>query len=99
MTLSEHYPHRLPQEDARSRIEQAFAEYRTRYAAYQPELTWSDAERARFAFMAKGVRVDGSLRVTHEGLDVEAKLPFVFRPFKKLALETVGREVDVWLRP
>src|SRR6185436_540679 len=89
--------HTLDVATAKKVADRAFAEYRTRYPGYDPVLTWQDDRYAKVRFNAKGVHLDGGLRIGEKTIEFELDVPFVFRIFQKRAIEIVDTEVKVWL--
>jgi hypothetical protein len=90
-------PHDLDLATAKRVVDHAFAEYKSRFAAYDPTLAWTSAKRADIGFNAKGIKLSGNMQVEPKQIDVELDVPFLLRPFQKKALDVIEREVLRWL--
>jgi Putative polyhydroxyalkanoic acid system protein (PHA_gran_rgn) len=89
--------HDLDLATAKKVTDRAFAEYGTRYPAYEPSLRWLDDRRADVSFNAKGVRLSGAIALAEGSISLDLDVPFLFRPFQKKAVEVIDREVHVWI--
>ncbi|MFT3768111.1 MAG: polyhydroxyalkanoic acid system family protein [Minicystis sp.] len=89
--------HDLDTATAKKAADRAFAEYKSRYPEYRPELSWVSESKADVAFNAKGVKLNGAMQIDPGSIALELDVPFLFRPFQKKALEVIEREVRVWL--
>jgi hypothetical protein len=89
--------HQLDAGEAKATVEKAFDHYRHRYAKYKPSLRWLDHHRAEVAFVAKGVTLTGTLRLESGRIVMDAKVPFLLRPFTKKAVAVVERELGRWV--
>ena len=92
-------PHKLDATGARAAVEKAFEHYRSRYAAYKPRLKWLDDERAAITFSAKGVSLEGTLALHPGKIVMDAKVPFLLKPFTKKAVAAIESEMHKWLEP
>jgi hypothetical protein len=90
-------PHKLDPDGARAAVEKAFDHYRTRYAAYNPKLKWIDDQHAEVSFTAKGVGLVGTLTLGQGQIVMDAKVPFLLRPFTKKAVAVIESELQRWL--
>jgi hypothetical protein len=90
-------PHKLDDAGARAAVEKAFDHYRTRYASYRPKLTWIDEHRAEVTFTAKGVTLSGTLTMSPGQIVMDAKVPFLLKPFTKKAVAAIESEMHKWL--
>jgi Putative polyhydroxyalkanoic acid system protein (PHA_gran_rgn) len=90
-------PHNLDEAGARAAVEKAFDHYRTKYASYQPKLRWLDHERAEVTFTAKGITLHGTLALHPGKVVMDAKVPFLLKPFTKRAVAAVESEIHKWL--
>ena len=90
-------PHKLDADGARAAVEKAFDYYRTRYAAYKPRLKWLDEQHAEVTFSAKGVSIHGTLTMQPGKIIMDAKVPFLLRPFTKKAVAVIESELHRWL--
>ncbi len=89
--------HDLPPETAKKVAERAFDAYRDKYANYNPTLTWVSDSRAEASFSAKGVSLNGVIELLPTAISFDLKVPFVFKVFKKKAVEIMDRELRVWV--
>lgn len=89
--------HDLDLATAKKVTDRAFAEYGSRYPAYEPTLSWIDDRRADVSFNAKGVHLGGVMAIDETSISLDLDVPFLFRPFQKKAIEVIDREVKVWI--
>jgi hypothetical protein len=89
--------HDLEIDAARRVTDRAFAEYKSRYPAYEPTLRWADDRRADVSFNAKGIRLNGSMAIAERTIVLDLDVPFLLRPFQKKAVEVIDREVRRWM--
>ncbi|APR86141.1 Hypothetical protein A7982_11490 [Minicystis rosea] len=89
--------HDLDMATAKKAADRAFAEYKSRFPDYSPELAWVNDRKADVAFNAKGVKLNGGMEIAPTSIALELDVPFLFRPFQKKAMEVIEREVRVWL--
>ncbi|WP_437956907.1 polyhydroxyalkanoic acid system family protein [Sorangium sp. So ce119] len=85
--------HDLNDGEAKLATERAIAQYRERYAEYEPFLVWRDEKRAELGFSVKGVKLKGSMELRPGAVDVDLDVPFLMRPFKGIALAAIEKEV------
>ncbi|WP_437674206.1 polyhydroxyalkanoic acid system family protein [Sorangium sp. So ce131] len=85
--------HDLNDTEAKLAAERAIAQYRERYAEYEPFLLWRDDKRAELGFSVKGVKLKGSMELRPGALDVDLDVPFLLRPFKGVAIAAIDKEV------
>jgi hypothetical protein len=91
-------PHDLSPDLARRAAAKAWESYAARYAAYEPRLTWTTPDRGAFAFVAMGVRIDGTIEIEPDAIAFDLRVPLLLRVFRKRALEVVEREAERWIR-
>jgi hypothetical protein len=89
--------HGLDAATAHKVTERAFAEYRARYPAYDPTLTWTSDRAAKVGLSAKGLKLAGSVVLRDGAIDVELEVPLLLRVFQKRAMEVIDREVRAWV--
>lgn len=89
--------HDLDLATAKKVTDRAFAEYGSRYPAYEPTLSWIDDRRADVSFNAKGVHLGGVMAIDETSISLDLDVPFLFRPFQKKAIEVIDREVKLWI--
>lgn len=89
--------HDLDLPTAKRVVDRAFAEYKSRFPDYQPSLSWVSDQRADVSFNARGVKLSGSMSIEPKSIALDLDVPFLFRPFQKMAIEVIDREVRTWL--
>jgi len=89
--------HPLDVETAHKVADRAFGEYKAKYPAYDPKLTWTGERDANIAFSAKGVHIAGKLKVREGAIDVDLEVPFLLRVFQSKAIDVIDREVRRWV--
>ncbi len=89
--------HPLDTDKARKVAKKAFESYAERFAKYNPTAEWHTDHQADFGFEAKGVTLSGSLELREHAIDVEMDVPFIFKPFRKKALDVIQREINKWI--
>jgi hypothetical protein len=85
--------HDLSDSEAKLATERAIAQYRERYAEYEPFLVWRDERRAELGFSVKGVKLKGSMDLRPGAVDVDLDVPLLMRPFKGVAIAAIDKEV------
>ncbi len=90
-------PHDLDLATAKRVADRAFDEYKARFPSYQPTLRWADERHADVGFNAKGFQLTGTMAIEEKSIDLDLDVPLLFRPFRKIALEVIEREVRAWL--
>lgn len=85
--------HDLTDGEAKVATERAIAQYRQRYAEYEPFLVWRDEKRAELGFSVKGVKLKGSMELRPGAVDVDLDVPLLLRPFKGVAIAAIDKEV------
>ncbi len=89
--------HGLGQEKAKQVAQAAFNAYRDRYTQYSPEARWLDDRRAQISFNVKGMKLEGSMQVNPNDIEMELDVPFLLRPFKGKALSVIEEEIKKWI--
>lgn|SRR5690625_3222825 len=89
--------HGLSQELAKKATLKAWEAYQTRFAEYSPKATWESEERANVSFRVKGVTLNGALDLEPGGIGLELEVPFLFRPFRKIAISKIEEEIRKWV--
>jgi hypothetical protein len=85
--------HELGRERALEIALEAWEEYRLRFAGYQPELSREGEYRAWLSFRAKGIGVRGRIEVRDREIEIEFDVPLLLKPFRKMAVAAIEREV------
>lgn len=89
--------HDLDPELARKVITKAIEAYSERFARYSPEANWVNPDQVRVGFTAKGMKLQGEMRIEPRAIVVDFNVPLLLRPFKGKALEVIESEVKNWL--
>jgi len=89
--------HTLDQPTAKKAAKAAWASYSERFAQYHPTADWTSENHADVSFKVKGVSLRGTLDLEPQGIGLELKVPFLFRPFQKKAIEVIEREIRKWV--
>lgn len=89
--------HSLDIPTAKKVTDRAFAEYSHRYPQYHPTFQWANDRRADVTFNAKGIKLKGAMEVAEGQITLDLDVPFLLRPFQKMAMEVIEREVKVWI--
>lgn len=90
-------PHSLPIETARRATKAALDSYKSQMAEYSPQGYWLSENRAKVSFTVAGRTLDGAVTVTTSSVDMVLEVPFLFRPFKGVAMRIVQAEIERWL--
>lgn len=90
-------PHDLDRALARRATRAALDSYRVRFAAHSPFGRWTSLDRAEVGFVAAGQKLTGTVEVGDRFVELELDVPLVFRPFRKLAIDAIEREVVGWI--
>lgn len=90
-------PHDLDHEKARLVTDKALLAYKERFSEFNPEVRWQADDRAEVEFRAKGVTMKGTFELLPGAIAVDMDVPFVFKVFKKKAIDVVEREIREWI--
>ena len=90
-------PHDLDLPTAKRVAELAFEAYKSRFPEYRPTFRWASERQADVGFNAKGLQLDGAMRIEDKAIEFDLDVPLLLRPFRKIALDVIEREVRVWL--
>ena len=82
---------------AKAAVNKAFEAYSKRFADYKPTLTWTDDRTAKAGFSVKGITLNGGFEVGERSIGLELDVPFIFRIFRKQALDVIEKEVAIWI--
>ena len=89
--------HQLDQATARRAAEKAYAVYSVEYAQFKPTANWTSDTHCDVTFTVKMVTLEGEMTLEPGKIMMDLDVPLLFRPFKKLALGYVEKEIRVWL--
>jgi hypothetical protein len=87
----------LEKELSKKAIGKAMDAYKARFADYSPRFDWTTDDRGEFSFNAKGVKLTGNLYVHDQKVDVDMKVPLLFRVFQGRAMEVIEDQVKLWV--
>lgn len=90
-------PHDLDRPLARRATRAALDTYRVRFAAYSPFGRWTSLDRAEIGFQAAGQTIQGTVEVGEDAVELDLEVPLLLRPFRKLAVEAIEKEVQIWI--
>jgi hypothetical protein len=88
----------LDQAMSKKVIDKAMDEYKARFADYSPRYDWTADDRGEFAFNAKGVKLNGTIVLRHEKIDVDMHVPLLFRVFQGKAMSVIQEQVEMWVQ-
>ncbi|MEM9073949.1 MAG: polyhydroxyalkanoic acid system family protein [Myxococcota bacterium] len=89
--------HDLDHATAKKVTERAFESYAERFSDYSPTAEWKGDSLCEVGFTVKGVKLTGLLEIQEREILMDLDVPFIFRPFKKKALDVIEREVETWI--
>lgn len=89
--------HSLGIDKAKTVAEAAWASYSEKYSEYAPTCTWQTDHKATIGFSVMGKTLKGGLEVSGSDIGLELDVPFVMRPFKKVALGVIEKEIKKWI--
>jgi hypothetical protein len=89
--------HDLPLDAAKKAASAALAAYATRFAAYQPTVTWSSDTAAEVSFSAKGVTLIGTFAIFADRIELEMEVPLLLRMFRQRAVDVIEGEINAWV--
>ena len=90
-------PHDLSVAVAKKAVENAIADYSEKLASFSPSANWVSERVLKIHFRVKGMALNGQLSVGDTSIDLELKLPFIFRPFRDRSIQVIDREVCKWI--
>ncbi|MCO4743204.1 MAG: polyhydroxyalkanoic acid system family protein [Proteobacteria bacterium] len=97
MALKHSIPHDLGLELGRKVTARALESYRDDFAEYSPQGRWVSADRAEVSFSVAGKTLAGAVDVKARVIELELKVPFLFRPFKSIAIGVIENEIREWI--
>lgn len=89
--------HSLGIEKAKIVAEAAWASYSEKFSEYSPSCSWGTDTKATIGFAVMGKKLQGTLEVSSTDIALELDVPFVMRPFKKVALGVIEKEIRKWI--
>ena len=79
------------------RLMKAFESYKERFESFNPTEKWVSDTKSLVEFSAKGMKLTGSIELRPRDIDLELKVPMVFRVFRKKALKIIEDEIRSWI--
>ncbi len=89
--------HDLGKHKAKQVADAAYDSYKERFAKYSPTADWVAPYSCDISFNAKGIKLNGTMKVTDTSIDMELHVPLLLRPFKKMALGVISKEIEKWV--
>lgn len=89
--------HDLGKERARQVMEAAWKSYSEKFGKYSPSMHWVSDDKAKIGFVAKGISLDGTIQLQANSIDLELDVPFLLRPFQKMAVGVIEGEIREWI--
>lgn len=90
-------PHDLGKERAKQVTNAAWNSYSERFTKYSPTMTWISEEVAQIGFTAKGMSLEGTIKLEPNSIDLKLDVPFLLRPFQRMAIGVIEQEIRVWI--
>ena len=92
-------PHHTTKANARSRVEQKLNALLAQFGSQADDVQhdWS-GDTLTFKGKAKGFVISGTVEITDAEIVIDAKLPFMAKPFEPRIKEAVKREADTMFR-
>lgn len=86
-------PHNTSKDMARNRVEQRLGQLLGQFGHHAEDLEheWS-GDMLRFKGKARGLSVDGTVEITDAAVIIDAKLPFIAKPFEGRIRQAVEKE-------
>lgn len=89
--------HDLGKERAKQVTQAAWNSYSEKFGKYSPTIEWVSDDRAQIGFNAKGMALQGSISLQPTTIDLELDVPFLLRPFQKMAVGVIEEEIKEWI--
>jgi Putative polyhydroxyalkanoic acid system protein (PHA_gran_rgn) len=89
--------HDLGKERAKQVMEAAWSSYSEKFGKYSPTMKWLSEEHAKIGFVAKGISLDGQIKLLPNSIDLELDVPFLLKPFQKMAVGVIEGEIKAWI--
>ena len=87
----------LDQAMSKKTIVKAMEAYKARFSEYNPRFDWKTDDMGEFGFTARGISLDGTIRVRDKNIDVDMDVPFLFRIFQGRAMNIIQEHVMIWV--
>lgn len=97
LSMKHSVSHDLGKERAKQVMEAAWQSYSTKFGKYSPSMQWVSDDKAKIGFVAKGISLDGTIQLQANSIDLELDVPFLLRPFQKMAVGVIEGEIKEWI--
>jgi len=97
LTLKHSITHDLPHELACKATRLALDSYRDNFSQYSPTGKWLNDETAELSFTVMGNTLRGRVDMRPGAIDLDLKVPFMWRIFKKQAIKVIEGEIRTWI--
>lgn len=94
MPMKHRIHHHLDLQASKEVAEKALASYKTRFARYEPQVSWLGSHRAEVRFSAKGFKIAGYVELLPGAVEIEIDVPLVFRPLRATAIRLLEGEIQ-----
>jgi hypothetical protein len=78
-------------------MDAAWKSYSDKFGKYSPSMQWVSDDKAKIGFVAKGISLDGTIQLQANSIDLELDVPFLLRPFQKMAVGVIEGEIKEWI--
>ena len=89
--------HGLSKDVAKKATQKAFDAYKERFEKYDPDAKWLSDDEATVSFSAKGVTLEGNVKINDNDIEIKMDVPFLLKPFKSKAVGVVEDEITKWV--
>lgn len=89
--------HNLDARLAHLATDKALDSYKKRFADFNPDFFWESKTLAKIHFNAKGIKLAGIVELFPKYVELELKVPFLFRIFQKRAVKIIEEEIKKWI--
>ena len=90
-------PHDLSHDLAHQVAQKAVESYAAQFTKYQPQSSWSGADRCEINFTVNGFKRAGAIDLRPGSIDIDLQVPLLLRLFKTQAIAVIEREIQLWL--
>jgi len=89
--------HGLEPKLAQKALHAAWQSYSERFSDFNPKANWKSDDEADIQFSAKGVKLQGTLAVKGDDIEMEMKVPLLLRAFQGKAVQVIDEEINRWV--
>ncbi|MFO0547058.1 MAG: polyhydroxyalkanoic acid system family protein [Polyangiaceae bacterium] len=91
-------PHDIGRDLAKKATDAAFHSYKAKYEKYQPTMSWTGPYAAKVGFTVTGMSLSGTIEVRDKDVALNLDVPLLLRPFKKVAIDIIEKEIEAWVK-